>query len=126
PPHADAVWRGYYQCAERMLTLYKDNQHGYFAIAKQLNSEGWMFRDRWGQPRSIMLDDVRRVTSNWREYAGLVLNGRAKERIANELEDSASALTDTGRAVFDLDLLKAVAETQEQRSVTTRPTGVVQ
>jgi DNA invertase Pin-like site-specific DNA recombinase len=123
PPHAEAVWRGYYECAERILQLYKDNQHGYHHIAETLKQEGWMFRDRQGEPRLINLDDVRRVVSNWREYAGLVDIGRAKERIANEIENPAAVLYDTGQAVFDLELLRAVAQTQEKRSVTRKPTG---
>jgi hypothetical protein len=68
---------------------------------------------------------VRRVTSAWREYAGLVLKGRARDRIAAKLDNPTSVLSDTGRAVFDLDLLQAVAETQESRSVLHRPEGMV-
>ncbi|MBK9745759.1 MAG: helix-turn-helix domain-containing protein [Chloroflexi bacterium] len=68
---------------------------------------------------------MRRVTSNWREYAGLVMHGRAKEQIANEIENPSGVLYDTGRAVFSLELLYAVAKTQEERSVTTRPTKSV-
>jgi hypothetical protein len=55
----------------------------------------------------------------------LIGDGRAKERIANAIENPTGVLYDTGRAVFDLDLLAAVARTQEARSVTTRPTGSV-
>lgn len=61
---------GYAACAERILTLYKDNQHGYGWIADELNRSGWSFRDRWGKPCPFTLGDVRRVVSNWREYAG--------------------------------------------------------
>src|SRR5690606_4662999 len=110
-PVPDALWRGYHACAERILTMYKDNLHGYDYIARTLNGEGWSFRDRWDNPRPLKMDDVRRVTSNWREYAGLTLHGRAKERIANEIENPSAVLYDTGRAVFDLDLLHAVART---------------
>jgi hypothetical protein len=67
PPDPDAAWRGYYECAERILRLYKDNQHGYWTIAAQMNRDKWAFRDRWNKPRSLTTDDVRRVTSNWRE-----------------------------------------------------------
>ncbi len=70
-------------------------------------------------------DDIRRVTSNWREYAGLVDHGRAKERIAHHFESPSGVLYDTGRAVFSLELLHAVAKVQETRSVTTRPVGSV-
>lgn len=125
-PHAEAVWRGYYECAKRILEIYKTNLHGYQYIASQLNRDGWTFRDRWGNPRPFTLDDIRRVTSNWREYAGLVQEGKARERIASKIENPTSVLHDTGRAVFDLDLLYAVAKTQEERSIVTRATGTVQ
>ena len=125
PPHPDAIWRGYHACAELMLTLYKDNQYGYGSIAAEMNQQGWAFRDRWSMPRPIKGDDVRRVVANWREYAGLILKGRAKERIAHEIDNPTSVLYDTGRAVFDLDLLREVAATQEARSVTTRPVGTI-
>lgn len=125
PPQDEAVWRGYYECARLILEFYRKNLHGYGWIAEELNRLGWAFRDRWGNPRSLQLDDVRRVTSAWREYAGLVLQGRARDRIAAKLEHPTSALSDTGRAVFDLDLLRSVAETQEHRSVLKRPEGMV-
>jgi DNA invertase Pin-like site-specific DNA recombinase len=124
PPHPDALWRGYYECAECILQLYKDNKRGYWAIATQLNHEGWAFRDRWDKPRAVTGDDVRRVTSNWREYAGLIVDGRAKERIAHEIENPSGVLFDTGRAVFDLPLLHDVAKTQEERSFTTPRMGI--
>lgn len=123
PPQPDAVWFGYYDCAHRILELYAKNAIGYNKLAKQLTKEGWMFRDRWNKPRLISSADVRRITSNWREYAGIIMNGRAKERIASEIENPTSVLRDTGHAVFDLDLLRRVAEVQEQRSITIRPTG---
>lgn len=123
PLEPDAVWRGYHACAERILRVYTLNLHGYQFIADQLNRERWAFRDRWGNPRALKLDDVRRVTSAWREYAGLVLSGKARDRIASKLENPSGVLHDTGRAVFDLELLHAVAKTQEARSIVTRPAG---
>lgn len=125
PPHSEALWRSHYECAKRMLELYAKNLNGYNMIAEKMTEEGWRFRDRYGTPRLLSGDDIRRVTSNWREYAGLISDGRAKERIANELESPSSQLYDTGRSVFPLELLQAVAETQEKRSVTTRPPGAV-
>ncbi|MBZ0284284.1 MAG: recombinase family protein [Anaerolineae bacterium] len=123
-PHPDAVWRGYYECAERILQIYKDNLHGYLYIANQLNSEGWAFRDRNGNPRLLTLDDVRRVTSAWREYAGLMTQGKARDRIASKIENPTQVLYETGRAVFDLNLLQAVARTQENRSFITNASKV--
>jgi DNA invertase Pin-like site-specific DNA recombinase len=122
-PDPNAVWRGYYNCLTYIYELYKDNTHGYIWIADHLNDEGWAFKDRWNNPRPFKGDDVRRITSNWREYAGMVKQGRAKERIANQLENPSNELYDTGRAVLPLDLLHAVAKTQEARSVTKRAPG---
>lgn len=125
PPNPDAVWRSYYECAHLILELYRKNLHGYIWIAQELNRLGWAFRDRWNNPRLLTLDDVRRVTSAWREYAGIVLQGKAANRIAANLENPTSILFDTGHAVFDLDLLRDVAETQEARSIVTRAVGTV-
>ena len=127
-PHPEALWRGYADCAARILTLYKDNQHGYGWIADELNRSGWSFRDRWGKPRPFTLDDVRRVVSNWREYAGLVTPGKvgkARDRIASKIENPTAMLHDTGRAVFPMELLADVARVQEHRSIVTRPAGSV-
>ncbi|MBK8139495.1 MAG: recombinase family protein [Chloroflexi bacterium] len=123
PPHESAVWRGYFDCAERILQLYRDGTLGYKRIAQTVMSEGYQFRDRWGQPRSINSDDARRVVANWRAYAGLVGYGRAKEVVAHKQQDAASVLHETGRAVFDLDLLKDIATVHEKRSLTSRPVG---
>lgn len=70
-------------------------------------------------------DDIRRVTSNWREYAGIVSDGRAKDLNPNMIEDPTGILYDTGRAVFDMELLHRVATVQEKRSTTKRPRGSV-
>jgi DNA invertase Pin-like site-specific DNA recombinase len=123
PPHEQALWRGYFDCADRILSLYRNGSIGYKRIAQAVMADGYHFRDRWGQPRSINSDDVRRVVANWRTYAGLVGYGRAKELVAHEQEDAASVLHETGRAVFDLDLLKDIATVHEKRSLTTRPVG---
>jgi hypothetical protein len=72
PPHSAAVWRGYFQCAERMLILYADERGGRESICRRLQAEGWAFRDRNGQPAPIEVDDVRRVIANWPEYGGYI------------------------------------------------------
>lgn len=122
-PTDDAVWYGYYDAAKYVLELYAEDKGGYNRVAKLLTREGWAFRDRWNSPRLFCSDDVRRVVANWREYAGIVGDGRAKERVAHELEQQDSILYDTGHAVFDLDLLRRVAQVQEQRSMTIRASG---
>lgn len=125
PPHDDAVWYGYADCAEKILRLYAQNQHGYNRLAHIMTEEGYRFRDRYNEPRLINSDDIRRVTSNWRTYAGNVVYGRGKEIIAHRTEKPSEIPYDAQRAVFPLDLIRAVAEAQEKRSITTRPTGSV-
>ncbi|MBK9745787.1 MAG: recombinase family protein [Chloroflexi bacterium] len=125
PPVEGAIWRGYYDAAKKALELYAKDVGGYTRLATSLTNEGWAFRDRWGEPRLFSNDDVRRIIANWRTYAGFVDTGRAKERVAHEHPGQMNTLFDTGRAVFELDLLRKVADVQERRSVTTRPTGSV-
>ena len=50
-------------------------------------------------------------------------DGRAKERIADQMDSPSAALIDTGRAVFPFELLAVVARAQERHSSTTRPVG---
>lgn len=119
PPHPDAIWRGYFDCAERMLTLYAEGKYGRRQIALMMNAEGWAFRNRKNKPRPINGDDVRRVTSNWREYAGLAVGGKAQNKNPARLDDPLAVLTDTGRNVFPIDLLQAVASVQLERCVVT-------
>jgi len=115
----------YYDAAKRVLEIYARDKGGYNRICKLLTREGWAFRDRWHEPRLFKSEDVRRCISNWREYAGIVTEGKARNRRAYESAQQESILYDTGRAVFDLDLLRRVARVQAQRSVNKRPTGSV-
>jgi hypothetical protein len=105
PPVEEAVWKGYHACAERILTLYKENTHGIDGIAYLMQDEGWAFRTRYNKPRRITGDDVRRVVANWREYAGLIGHKRAKDQNASMIPNAPSVLHETGRAVIDLGLL---------------------
>ncbi len=125
PPVPGAVWRGYFACAKRILELYALDRMGRERIAYQMNDEGWAFRDRKNHPRRLTKDDIRRVTSGWREYAGLKTNGRAIDQNASIIENPTAIFYDTGRAVFDVELLRHVANVQERRSETTRPRGSV-
>ena len=119
PPVDGAVWRGYFAAAERVLTLYSENRHGREYLANQMNKEGWAFRDRQGEPAPFDGDDIRRITSAWREYAGLVLGGRAKDKKPMDDDDPTKILVETGHNVFDMGLLRRVAEVQGDRTVTT-------
>ena len=126
PPVEGAQWRGYYDCARQVLAIYANGGQGIDGIAHKMEDEGWAFGNRFGQPRRFTGDDVRRVVSNWREYAGLVGSGRAKDKNASMIDNAPSVLRDTGRAVFGLDLLRTVAEMQTTRSITKRPPGAKQ
>ncbi len=125
PPEPGALWRGYYDCARRILELYAGNNQGIERIAYQITDEGWVFRDRKHRPRTVNRDDIRRVVSNWRQYAGLSPEGRAKDMNASMLDNPTGILYDTGRCVFPFELIERVATIQESRSVTTRPFGSV-
>jgi DNA invertase Pin-like site-specific DNA recombinase len=120
-PVENAIWRGYADCAKEVLTFYAENKHGKELIAYKMNPSGWDFCDRYDQPRPFTKEDVRRIISNWREYAGLVPDGKARDRNSSLLTDPTSILYDTGRSVFDLDLLRTVGQVQHARSKTTRP-----
>ncbi len=124
-PVEGAVWHGYYDAAKRVARNIRKKQGRLQSICKLLTREGWAFRDRWHEPRLFKSEDVRRCISNWREYAGIVTEGKARNRRAYESAQQESILYDTGRAVFDLDLLRRVARVQAQRSVNKRPTGSV-
>lgn len=124
-PAEGAIWRGYFQCAERILTLYAD-ETGRESISRRLQEEGWAFRDRQGQPVPIEVDDVRRVTSNWAEYGGYVSEKRARERHPVEYPpDKIIAKLNPERAVFDIDFLAQVARSRQKRAVRKHPTDSV-
>src|SRR5690606_9355832 len=53
PPVEGATWRGYFDCAQRMLELYALDRVGRERIAYQMNAEGWAFRDWKNLPRPI-------------------------------------------------------------------------
>lgn len=113
PPEQGAIWFGYYDCAARILELYAENLYGFNKLTKIVSSEGWRFQDRKGNPRLIDSEDIRRVTSSWRVYAGLVENGKSKDLSACNFDDPLEVLQDNGRAVFSLDLLRRVAMVQK-------------
>jgi len=124
PPEPGAIWRGYAECARRILKLYAYSGLGYERIAYRLSAEGWVFRNRHQQPRPIDRDDVRRVIADWPAYAGLVFVGRAKDRKAHDnltWFDSAPV----ARYVFPRALLQRVALVQEQRAFNRRGDGSV-
>ena len=113
-PEPNAIWRGYYACAKRILDLYV--QHlGAARICVVMREEGWAFRGRTNEPAPLSKDAVRRVTKNWVEYGGIVIGTRAKDRNGSDL-DPAQIPLDAERAVFDVAFLKQVGEVSRSRS----------
>lgn len=115
PPVDGAVWRGYFECAERILRLYSEQWAGRTKIAELLLSEGWAWRDRTGHPTAFETEDVRRVTNNWPEYGGIVLGSRARNRSPLDY-DPESIVLNPERAVFDVEMLMKVGRVQKERT----------
>ena len=115
-PDAGALWRGYADCTERILTVYAENKHGAELLAYELNLEGWAFRERdEGLPRPIDKEDIRRVIHNWPEYGGVILGGRARHRSPQAVNPDTVQLI-AERAVFEPDLLVKVARVLRLRT----------
>jgi DNA invertase Pin-like site-specific DNA recombinase len=125
-PDPAAMWRSYYECAERILTLYSENQVGVEAVAYQMQIEGWPFRDRNSIPRRIERDDVRRVVAGWPAYGGIVLTKMAKDRPGYDQMNADEIPFNAERAVFDLNLLRRVAAVRRERSIRPANDGVRQ
>lgn len=124
-PVEGAIWRGYFQCAEKILTLYaaqkrRDN------ICRKLQEDGWAWRDSEGQPSPLEKDDIRRVVANWAEYGGYVSALRARERHPSDYPpDEIIAKLNPERAVFPIDLLADVARSRQKRALGKHPTHSV-
>lgn len=124
-PHDNAIWRGYFECAVRILTMYAQEK-GRESICRKLQQEGWAFRSRSGQPAPIEVDAVRRVVANWPEYGGYVSEKRARERHPVEYPpDAILAKLNPERAVIDLDLLSQVARSRQRRALRKHPADSV-
>ncbi len=124
PPEDGAIWRSYYECARRILTLYAQNSRGLEKIAYELNDSGWPFCDRYGKPRAVTRDDVRRVVANWAEYGGMVLDAKAKDRPAYKDYNVDEMPLREDRAVYPLDLLRAVGRVRQARTLRPVDKGV--
>ncbi len=115
PTQPNVIWRSYFDCAEYILKTYTENKRGVDAIAYKMQSEGWPFRDRSGNPRPMQSEDVRRVIANWAEYGGYVSQRRARERHALDTNIEEIQLI-PDRAAFPIELLYRVARVRRERS----------
>ena len=115
-PEEGAIWRGYYDAAHYILKLFATGRLGLERIAYVLNDEGWAFRDRYGEPRRVDREDIRRVVANWAEYGGVIQDGRGKDSPGYDSEDVGQVPFNKDRSVFPIELLRVVAKTRQQRS----------
>jgi DNA invertase Pin-like site-specific DNA recombinase len=116
PPEEGSFWRGYYDAAYMVLTLYAQNIAGIDAIAYQMQTDGWAFRDRDGEPAPFEGADVRRIVANWAEYGGYVFAHRARERHPHDYDLDKISLIEE-RAVFPPKLLYKVGAVRRQRTI---------
>ncbi|MBW4437914.1 MAG: recombinase family protein [Pleurocapsa minor GSE-CHR-MK-17-07R] len=114
-PQPGAVWHSYYETARRVLELYAEGV-GRTRICERLRAEGYPYRDRKGNPGNMDVSAVRRVTSNWTEYGGIVLDSRATARHFTH-DEITSTVLNPERAVFDTGLLKQVAHMAVDRAL---------
>lgn len=122
PPIEGAIWRGYYECTEKILQQYGAGVR-IGKICSDLQAAGWAFRDRQGQPSPLEKEDIRRVAANWAEYGGYVSSKRARQRHpADYPPDEIIAKLVPERAVFSVDLLAAVARSRHKRAFGKHPT----
>lgn len=117
-PHPDAIWRGYFQTAYRMMEIFAEGKLGMARISYQLNDEGWCYRTARGKSRAIERDDVRSVIANWKEYGGIITatKGRARNRAGYVNLDLDQVVFDEERSVMPVDLLRRVAQVRHDRS----------
>ena len=120
PPTDGAIWRGYFDCAVQILLLAAEGS-GRETISRQLQDEGWAYRNRQGQPSPLGVDAIRRVAANWPEYGGYVSGKRARERDPiDQPPDEIIARLDPERSVMDIDLLARVARNRYERAISKR------
>ncbi len=112
PPEPAAIWRGYYECTRHILEWYSHNDIGADGLMYRLRNHGWAFRNQQGNPALFDRDAVRRIIASWPKYAGLVVDGRLKDRRADDIPLD---WPDTNRNLFPLSLLRQVAQVERDR-----------
>ena len=108
------MWRGYFDCCHEILQKFSEGKTN-VQICDELTAEGYAFRSRKGLPTPLETDDIRRITHNWVEYGGRVMDSHAKDRRYEEL-DLASLAPDPERSLFEPRLLLEVANQLVARS----------
>ena len=114
-PEGAPIWRGFADAARRCLELYTQNALGRRKVAELLNAEGYRYRDSEGHIVPFKPDDVRRITANWVEYGGAVVEGKAQNRRAKDVTPETITLHPE-HAVFEVELCYQVGYVRRQRT----------
>jgi DNA invertase Pin-like site-specific DNA recombinase len=113
-PLDGAVFKGYFEAAERVMRLFAENRYGRRKIAKIVNSEGYRFRNVKGIPKRFDDEAVRAITANWHTYGGVILPGKATGRSAKTMLPESIALSPE-RALMDIELCYRVGKVRNER-----------
>jgi hypothetical protein len=88
--------------------LYTARDLGMIELAAQVNDLGYLYRDRYGVPRSFHTDDVRRMIDNVAFYAGHLPRRKAKDT-------PVSIMLDTHAPILPRELCERVAAVHQAR-----------
>lgn len=78
--YAGLEFRYYYDALQAEYALYVSNPHTYDSLTAALNDTGWRFPDRYGNPRLLDRDDVRRSLAYWRLFRGDLPTGKIQRK----------------------------------------------
>lgn len=79
------VERPYHKALQTAYEAFATGTYTYDSLTEYLNTDGWRFKDRHGQPREWTRDDVRRILAAWRLYGGDLPLGRQKDGVPVEI-----------------------------------------
>lgn len=111
------IWeeRRYYDALVLIYEQYSTGALSYDKITAALNSDGWRFLDRWGNPRPFDRDDIRRSVAYWQLFRGDLPTGKIQRHNGPILDGG-------HQPVLPVDLCEQVGQTLKKRSHTiTRP-----
>lgn len=113
-PISGRVWRGYFECAGFILEMFVEGRVPH-EICQRLTQGGFAFADRYKRPALLETRDILRITHNWVEYGGGIMDRSAVKRHYDEMEIRSIELHPE-HSVFDTELLYRVGETIVARS----------
>lgn len=97
---------GYLDAVRKGLEIYTTSDIGFQDLAEQLNTLGFLYRDRYGVPRPFHTDDVRRIVDLVEIYAGHLPQKGTKDN---------SMIMDAHPPILPRDLCDKVVVVREER-----------